>query len=173
MQVTPITAEYLRECLDYDQDTGVFTWKHRPVSHFNSEQGWRVFNSGYAGKVAGDLSDAGYICIGLKKRVHKAHRLAWLHVHGALPEGPIDHINRVRNDNRIENLRDTTPRVNAENASMRPDNKSGIRGVCWHKKSSRWMVQTGSKYVGIFKNFEDAVMARWFSEELMFESCSL
>ena len=97
-----LTAERLREVLAYDPDTGVFTWKARtsPFSRVN------------VGDVAGNLRRDGYIEICVDGRKHQSHRLAWLYVYGEWPADQIDHINGIRTDNRIANLREAN---NAEN----------------------------------------------------------
>lgn len=68
-----------------------------------------------------------------------AHRLAWLWVHGELPEHEIDHKNQIRSDNRIGNLRSATSKQNKENAPKRSSNTSGHKGVHWDKTRDKWM----------------------------------
>lgn len=117
MSGTNLTAERLRELLHYDPETGVFTWRVR--------RGMAV-----AGSVAGNLNRNGYVNIFVDGRQYKAHRLAWLFVYGEFPSADIDHINGVRNDNRIFNLRDVTTSVNMMNQRRaRSDNKLGLLGV--------------------------------------------
>ena len=84
-----LTAERLREVLDYDPDTGVFTRKVRTASSVK------------VGDVAGSLNGKGYIRIRVDGRLYFAHRLAWLYVHGEWPVDQVDHINGIKNDNRI------------------------------------------------------------------------
>ncbi|MDA6380520.1 HNH endonuclease signature motif containing protein [Escherichia coli] len=64
-------------------------------------------------------------------KAYPAHRLAWLIVYGTMPDGFIDHINRVRTDNRISNLRLVTHSENMQNRKIQKNNKSGYRGVSW------------------------------------------
>lgn len=107
----------LKELLNYDPDTGAFTWK---VSKGTVS----------AGSVAGRFNDEGYISIKIDSKEMKAHRLAWLYVHGNMPEDQIDHINGKRNDNRILNLRLVTYSENQQNLrAARSDNKTGYLGV--------------------------------------------
>ena len=126
--------------LSYDKDTGLFIWTG----------GVRK------GNIAGSLDEYGYIRIQVKGKKHRAHRLAWLFCSGAFPIGEIDHINRVKTDNRICNLRDVSSSKNSENTKLRSDNKSGIKGVVWCKADKRWHVYLKSKYYGSYKQISDA-----------------
>ena len=88
-----LAQQQLHEVFDYNPDTGLFFWKQ-------ARQGRRV------NKVAGCANSDGYIIIYFNKKNARAHRLAWIYVHGDIPHGLyIDHINRDRSDNRICNLR--------------------------------------------------------------------
>lgn len=159
-----LTQEYLKECLDYNPETGVFFWLFRPLNHFKSERRQRIFNAVYSGKPCGHLSEEGYLVIRFDGMLYKAHRLAWLYVHGELPKQWLDHINRNRSDNRICNLRLASPTLNAQNSSVRSDNKSGIPGVSWHKATGKWVVQISklgkSTHVGLFSTIQEAKLAR-------------
>ena len=116
--MSDLTAERLRELLDYDQETGVFTRKVK------------LCNRVKVGDVAGYLNRKGYICIRVDGRTHKAHRLAWLYVHGVWPQSGIDHINGIKDDNRIINLREATHSDNQQNLRKpHADNKIGLLGV--------------------------------------------
>jgi hypothetical protein len=77
----------------------------------------------------------------INKKRQMAHRMAWLYVHGVIPTLGIDHINRVRHDNRITNLRPTTHSSNLRNRSIAANNKSGVTGVCRDRKSGKWKAQ--------------------------------
>lgn len=93
----------LRELLEYDPDTGAFTWRN-PRAYWHKP-----------GARAGSVNGKGYYIIGIAKRYYSAHRLAWFYVHGVWPTHTIDHINRLRTDNRIANLRDVPVSVNNAN----------------------------------------------------------
>lgn len=114
-----LSAEFLRECFDYRD--GVLYWKERPVHHFASPAHHATFIKKSAGKRAGRKEPRGYICIKFRNHGHgvcvSAHHIVWVLHHGAWPARQLDHINRVRDDNRIENLREATPRENVRNAS--------------------------------------------------------
>lgn len=89
-----LTAERLRELLDYDPETGYFRWR-RDVG----ARAWK-------GQLAGTMARDGYEYIGIDRRRYPAHRLAWLYVHGEWPRGLLRHLNWLRSDNRLENLRE-------------------------------------------------------------------
>ena len=91
----------------------------------------------------------------------KLHRLVWLFGNGAWPRGPLDHVNGDRSDNRLCNLRESTPALNNQNHhGLRPDNTSGIKGVYWDKRRSVWCAQISVNrkhiYLGQFDDKEDA-----------------
>lgn len=118
-----LTAEYLRELLSYDPDTGTFVWRV-------SCQGTK------AGDVAGTPGSEGrrHITIGYSR--FKAHRLAWLYVYGSWPKQLIDHINGDPTDNRICNLREASVSENQGNQrAAHTNNETGLLGA--HKKHGR------------------------------------
>lgn len=164
--------QLLLESLVYDKETGQFTWLARPRAHFSSDRGHSVFNALYARKPAGDVSPEGYVVIRLFGKNHKAHRLAWMYENGEMPTAWLDHINRKRSDNRLTNLRLATPKLNAENASIRSDNKSGEKGVSWHRKSNSWVAQISNHrkviHIGCFKSIAAAASARKAAELQLF-----
>ena len=124
MAAHDLTAARLRELVDYDGLTGLFTRRVRT-------------GSSIAGKVLGTVHKHGYVVIRLDYKLYKAHRLAWLHVIGEWPANEIDHIDGDRSNNRIANLRDVSRRVNAENMrAAKPGSRSGLLGVEPHGKFS-------------------------------------
>ena len=147
-----LTAEYLRSILHYDQETGIFTWK---VSTSNRVK---------AGDVAGSQNGHGYLLIQLQSRKYLAHRLAWLHTHGVWPKDQLDHVNRVRTDNRLDNLREVSHKQNQQNRSTNSDNTSGYPGVYWNKRVSKWQASIAHNqkniHLGYFTNIEEAIAAR-------------
>jgi hypothetical protein len=112
-----LTAERLREVLDYNPETGDFVWKVTRTS------------KRMKGLVAGDTKPDGRHRIGVDGVRYKAHRLAWLYVHGTWPSGMIDHIDGNPSNNAIANLRDCTMSQNQANKKRRSDNTSGYKGV--------------------------------------------
>ena len=147
-----LTAEKLRSVLHYSPETGIFTWK---VGSANQVK---------VGDAAGRLLSDGYIRVKVRNIDYLAHRLAWFYVHGVWPTDQIDHINRIRTDNRIANLRDVSRKQNQQNASKRSDNKSGHPGVIWHKCVSKWRahIRHNQKHIhlGCFTTIEEAIAAR-------------
>ncbi len=139
-----IDADTLRSWLDYDPDTGVFTW--------------RVKRRGTAeiGTVAGCRRDNGYRVISLYDRLYREHRLVWLYVHGVWPSDEIDHINGVRDDNRINNLREATRKQNS--ANRRKLNGDLPKGVTKHRGKFRAQIriQGRVKHLGVYDTPEQA-----------------
>lgn len=150
-----LTAQKLRELLDYDSETGAFTWR---VDHSKFK----------AGQLAGCLVPTGYVLIGVLGRRHLAHRLAWLHVYGEWPESLIDHINHTTDDNRIANLRAATHSENTQNSRLSRRNKSGHKGVIWYRRDCVWraylVIDGRSHHLGYFSNINDAIAARKAAE---------
>ena len=125
-----LTIEQLKEVLDYNPDTGLFTW-------IKSTQQTK------AGSVAGNKTNQGYIRISVKRKRYLAHRLAYLYMTGHFPENFIDHINHIRHDNRWTNLRDATSSQNQANQVNPKNNTSGYKGVSWHKSTKKWLAKIG------------------------------
>ncbi len=111
-------AERVRAALTYDPETGIFLRRGTRCGRWKD------------GTAIGHGDDNGYVRIRFEGKMWRAHRLAWLYVHGTLPEFPIDHVNGNRRDNRIVNLRAATVRVNNENIrSAKATSIVGLLGV--------------------------------------------
>jgi len=116
------------------------------------------------GDEAGTLSTLkGRIQIRFRNKLYYAHRIIWLLIKGEQPPKLIDHINNNTCDNRIENLREASYSENQYNVLKRKDNKSGVKGVFWCKRSKKWSARIKKNrkriHVGYFTSLEDAEQA--------------
>jgi hypothetical protein len=157
-----LTAERLRQLVDYDPETGIFTWKIKRKKVVVGERAGRMMNSGYQ-------------AIGIEYGLYLAHRLAWLYVYGEWPKHNLDHINGNRLDNRIANLRDVPQVVNAQNR-RRALGRSGLIGA-FTAKAGRWRSQiriNGSQVpLGFFDTAEEAHQAYLTAKRRLHEGCTI
>ena len=131
-----ITIEHLRESLDYNAQTGIFTWRK---NHRRPD---------LIGKTAGSIHSAGYISISIHNVKRLAHRLAWFYVTGVMPEGHIDHINGNKLDNSFDNLRQVTRFGNLQNMRQATKaNKVGLLGVSAHQGKWRAQIMVNGKRI--------------------------
>lgn len=125
-----------------------------------------------AGKTAAKPAVQGYLRATVGRTEYRLHRLVWLMHTGAQCEQEIDHINRVKTDNRWANLRSVSRQQNAQNMPVRSDNTSGVPGVSWSKRASKWMahIRVAGKrtHLGLFTTVEAATQARATAEKQMF-----
>lgn len=157
-----IDVQYLRECFDYNRETGVLTWRPRPQRHFPKERDRLVFNALFAGKVAGYKNDRGYVVVRILGRQWRAHRIAWAIAHGRMPLEMIDHINGITDDNRIANLREADRCQNQWNSKVRADSSTGIKGAAIRSDglyTSSISIRGRYKYLGTFRTAEQAHQA--------------
>jgi hypothetical protein len=159
-----ITAKKLRELIEYSAETGEF---HSLVNRGPIKTGQSV----------GCVNKAGYVQIQIGGVIYYGHRLAWLHIHGEWPKHCIDHINGIRADNRIENLRDVPDLVNKQNV-RRPysNNRSGHLGVSLHSEG-KWQarIKVGSTYksLGLYLTREAAADAYLSAKRTNHEGCTI
>jgi hypothetical protein len=151
-------TDYLHKRLRYDHDTGEIFWRDCSLM----SNGWRTR---WAGKPAFTNKEAkGYLVGKIDGDTFKAHRIAWAIYHGEEPKEQIDHVNGIRTDNRICNLRVVSNQENCRNKSMNAKNTSGVCGVVWSKKTQKWVAQIGisGRYfnLGYFHTLEEAAEAR-------------
>ena len=139
-----LTQDRLMEVLDYDPETGIFTWQIQPGSR-----------SDMVGKRAGYYGPGRYRSITVDGVGYLEHRLAWLFVHGRFPPDQMDHINRNRSDNRLENLREATRSQNQRNRLA----YSGLKGCWWHSRDRRWIARCGTTNLGSFHTEKEAYEA--------------
>jgi hypothetical protein len=111
-----LTQARLHEVLSYDPESGEFYWRNSPTARIP------------AGARAGTPHNRGYRQILVDARRYLSHRLAWLYTFGVWPD-EVDHINGVKDDNRIANLRDVSHAQNQRNMKLRKDSSTGIKNV--------------------------------------------
>lgn len=156
---------YFNECFEYQN--GNLVWKNRPISHFKRIKDCKMRNTRFAGKVAGGNHPDGYIQIKLDSTLYLAHRIIWIMHYGEITDPlQVDHINHIRNDNRIENLRLVTHQDNSKNCSKNAKNISGTVGVYFHKAANKWCAQIGKQYLGTFLTKSEAEQARKKAERI-------
>lgn len=139
-----LAAARLRELVDYDPDTGVFSRDGEPL---------KFWLAGEYGRIQIDVGDG---------TLRYASRVAYAHHHGHWPLGQVDHINGNHVDNRITNLRDLTNGQNAQNRRRaRKDNSTGFLGVSYDPRHggryrARIMVDGSMKSLGYRATAEEA-----------------
>lgn len=163
-----LTVEEARSRLNYDPATGRLTWK-------------KLRNTLRIGEEAKSLDVAGYVQVNISGTMVKGHRLAWLLHYGAWPDGDIDHINGVRNDNRISNLRCVSPKVNCQNQRVgsRPS-VTGLIGVHLQGRGSankryraKIWVDGRQIHLGGYATPEEAHAAYVLAKRKYHEGCTL
>ena len=143
----PITVSQVRSLFDYDPETGVMRYR---VSRRRLR----------AGMAAGCLRPDGRVYIMVEKRNYARSRLAFLHFHGRWPECEIDHVNRNRSDDCIDNLREATRPENGANTRSQPSS-TGVRGVHLRDNPNRpyeasITVRGAYRYLGSFATLRQA-----------------
>ena len=153
-----ITFQEARELFTYNRETGVIKWRKRTKCQRDN-------------LVAGCTrsSDDGYIYINIKGKQYGAHRIALLLAYGFYSDDlQVDHINHVRNDNRLVNLRFVTKSGNQRNQSRRNDNTSGVTGVRYNKRARKYVayikVDDLRIHLGSFVSLEEAAKTRKAAE---------
>ena len=146
-----ISHKKLTELVSYDQNTGLFTRLKRTAPRTNP------------GELAGNKNNKGYIRLMLNCKNYQAHRLVWFYVTGFWPKKQIDHINGVKTDNRIANLRLANGYESQQNRKLNKNNTSGHHGVSYDKNVKKWRARIKANGVrvscGFYVSPEDASMA--------------
>ena len=147
-----ITRDLLVSILNYDRETGIFIRKST-----KKPTGW--------------TKKTGYIQIRINNRLYQAHRLAFLYMEGYFPEGQVDHKDRVRNNNKWDNLREASQQCQSRNCSLSNRNTSNVKGVCWKNGESKCRVgitvDQKNFCLGRFDDFVEAVANRFAHEQAL------
>jgi hypothetical protein len=152
--VTKEEEDFIKDNLRYDPETGYLWWTKRASGRSLD-------------KPAGGFNQIGYIVISRRdagvKRNYFAHRLAWFIYHGIWPKEQVDHINNVKDDNRIVNLREATGSENQANQKPQVGCSSRYKGVYWNKQICHWRakIKVNKKpiHLGCYDNEEEAALA--------------
>ena len=126
-----LTQQRIKEVLRYEENSGKLFWLD-------------IHNNYLSHKEAGSFrKSSGYIMVQIDKKVYLAHRVIWMLVYGKFPDLMIDHVNGIKSDNRLSNLREVTKRENSQNIRVAySSNKScGLLGVSYHNKSGKWLAR--------------------------------
>lgn len=158
-------VSYLKSVLDYDEETGDFTWKPRIESDFSTKCQFVSWSNRFAGKKAGTIvtkKRKSYLKINLGGKNYYAHRIAYAILNDCWPENEIDHINGNSLDNSKTNLRQVTRKENCRNVSLIPNSTSGYCGVNWHEPSGKWRARVKidgkENYIGLFDDPQEAAI---------------
>lgn len=145
-----LTQARLQELFAYDPAIGVFVRRQRR-------------GSGRAGQIAGTDNGWGYLQIVIDRKIYVAHRLAWLYVTGEWPARQLDHINGIRNDNRLANLRGATGSQNHCNIPKYKNSSTGVKGVSLHARIGKYQatiqVNNKKRFLGYFADVDSAAAA--------------
>lgn len=140
-----ITQEKLKSIFFYNSETGIFTRKVKRGK-------WP------AGEVCGTINGGGYVYISINGVKYQAHRLAWLYMYGQFPSLGLDHINCLKTDNRICNLRESNQSMNSLNVPVKKNSSTGLKGAFYIKSKrmfgSKARVNGKSFNLGYFRTKE-------------------
>lgn len=154
-------VEILNACFSYQEASGLLIWKRRS----DRPAQWNQENEGL---VAGHINQNGYRVVRVRNVAYLSHRVIWKMAHGSDPDH-IDHINGIRSDNRLCNLRDVSAAENQKNRSLNKNNTTGVSGVSWCRTTEKFVARISvggrGKMLGRFLSIEDAVQARRDAEK--------
>lgn len=161
-----LTLDRLRAVLSYDEATGKFHWL-RPHRHIKP------------GVEAGTVNVHGHRSIRIDGRSHYAHRLAWFYAYGVWPLQQIDHINGLKDDNRIVNLRDVEQCINMQNLHGPTKKNQGLKllGVSYDPRSKRYRskirINGRQTHIGSFPDAEQAATAYLEAKRIHHPGCTI
>ena len=147
--------EEVARLFTYDRETGVLYWRIRNRNTIRHKY--------VAGSIKGNKEGYGQVRIG--KKTYLEHRIIMMLCFGHIPDNAeIDHINHVRDDNRLSNLRFVTQGENHKNKSVSSNNTTGVTGVYFNKSQNKFMALIGVNrqlhYLGLYNTLEEAAAAR-------------
>lgn len=149
-----LTQQVLKQLLNYDPETGEFTWKQNRYEKF-------------IGTRAGYEVPRGYRKIGVNGKQYFEHRLAFLYMTGKFPDNVVDHKNHEKGDNRWCNLREATNHENNRHRTSQKNSTSQYLGVCWDKRKKKWKanirIEGKKKHLGTFQEEADAAQVYNFA----------
>ena len=160
-----LTQNDLKEYLSYESETGIFTWI-------------KSYRNQHIGKKVGSYDKDGYLQIKFKQKLYRAHRLAWLYVCGKFPSTQLDHINGIRDDNSIKNLREVTYAENSQNQRIsHKDSTFGMLGIDFNKSKKRFRarIQINGRRItlGGFGTAEEAYSAYIEAKRQYHSTCTI
>lgn len=145
-----LTQELIAKVLKYDALSGTLIW----ISNLHSKC---VVPNSRAGSL---VKSTGYRNISLFGRTYLEHQLVWFICNGVWPKGQIDHINQIRDDNRIVNLRDVSKADNARNRSRNPNSKLGEHGIWFNMRTNKYVAEITLNGKKVYqKSFDDIDVA--------------
>jgi len=155
----------IKEYLSYDSETGLFTWI-------------KSYRNQHIGKKVGSYDKDGYLQIKFKRKAYRAHRLAWMYVYGKFPDSQLDHIDGVRDNNAISNLREVTFSENSQNQrNSHSDSTYGMLGIDYNKSKKRFrariMIQGKRITLGGFSTAEQAFEAYLEAKQKYHPACTI
>ena len=154
-----LTAEYIRSCLHYDPDTGIFTWLT------GQRRGLRAGSRNWGGAQY-------YRYITIRGGKYSEHRIAWLWMTGSWPKDKLDHKDTNGMNNTWSNLRPATGSQNQGNVGLIGSNTSGYKGVHYHKGAGKWVarihIDKKEIHLGTFSTPEEAAEAYARAAEKVF-----
>jgi hypothetical protein len=177
-----LTQKIVKECFDYHED-GYLIWKDRPDYHFAKPSSKKIYTTQKVGKRAGrwhkrtDRTKEGFgywvtsLTIDGELGAFKLHRLIFMRHHGYFPE-VVDHVDNDTDNNKIENLRESSSKTNIYNMYKPKHNTSGYKGVTTLSKINKFRAEITCKnvwfHMGHYEDPRDAACVYDYVAQLLF-----